>query len=165
VGSYWPFATGRRVDQANLLLNQIVETPEVRYILVPNQHIGSWRVGFMPQWITREFLARRGGARFHADQLRAARCPLLGFVPGNIVVEGRTIGTQFFEVDRQPEVGPKAYDAGAAMLAEFFHRELSQFLVPDLLPLGRRILECCLAGGTAADYLRQLNVPVFEIDE
>jgi hypothetical protein len=165
VGSYWPFATGRRVDQANLLLNQIVETPRVRYILVPNQHIGSWRVGFMPQWITREYIARRGGARFEPDQLRPARCPLLGFTPGNIVVEGRTIGTQFFEVDRQPEVGPEAYDQGAAVLAEFFRRELSQFLVPDLLPLGRRIIECCLDGGTTDDYMGVLDVPVFEVDE
>jgi hypothetical protein len=165
VGSYWPFATGRRVDQANLLLNQIIETPEVRYILVPNQHIGSWRVGFMPQWITREYLARRGGARFQPEQLRPARCPLLGFTPGNILVEGRTIGTQFFEVDRQPEVGPAAYDAGAAMLADFFRSELVQFLVPDLLPLGRRIIECGLDGGTTDDYIGLLDVPVFDVDE
>jgi hypothetical protein len=165
VGSYWPFATGRRVDQANLLLNQIIETPEVRYILVPNQHIGSWRVGFMPQWITREYLARRGGARFQAEQLRPARCPLLGFTPGNIGIEGRTIGSLFFEVDRQPDVGREAYDAGAAMFAELFHRELAQFLVPDLLPLGRRIIECCLEGGTADDYVRVLDVPFFEVEE
>jgi len=39
VGSYWPFATGRRVDQANLLLRQIIRTPKTRYALSPNQHI------------------------------------------------------------------------------------------------------------------------------
>ncbi|MFP4015971.1 MAG: DUF4914 family protein, partial [Halanaerobiales bacterium] len=61
VGSYWPFATGRKVEQANLLLKQIVDTPKVRYILTPNQHIGAWKVGFMPQWVTREYIARRGG--------------------------------------------------------------------------------------------------------
>ncbi|MFW6306621.1 MAG: DUF4914 family protein, partial [Bacillota bacterium] len=61
VGSYWPFATGRKVAQANLLLKQIVDTPKVRYILTPNQHIGAWKVGFMPQWVTREYIARRGG--------------------------------------------------------------------------------------------------------
>jgi hypothetical protein len=49
VGSYWPFATGRRVDQANLILKQILDTPKVKYILIPNQHIGAWEVGFMPQ--------------------------------------------------------------------------------------------------------------------
>ena len=152
VGSYWPFATGRRVDQANILLNQIIEHPEVRYILVPNQHIGAWSVGFMPQWIAREYLARRGSARFAREEVRPARCPLLGYTPPKIVVEGRTVGSWFFEVDQQPEVGPAAYDRGAQILQEFFHRELSSFLHPDLLPLGRRIIDCCLAGGTLADY-------------
>lgn len=152
VGSYWPFATGRRVDQANILLNQIIERPEVRYILVPNQNIGAWEVGFMPQWVAREYLARRGSARFSREEVKASRCPLLGFTPNKIVVEGRTIGSWFFEVDRQPEVGEAAYDRGAEMLNEFFQRELSAFLTPDLLPLGRRIIEVCLAGGTLEDY-------------
>ena len=71
VGSYWPFATGKQVDQANLLLSQILETPNTRYILVPNQHIGAYKVGFMPQWIAREYLARRGGARFSMEIGRA----------------------------------------------------------------------------------------------
>lgn len=165
VGSYWPFATGRRVDQANLQLTQILETPEVRYILVPNQHIGVWEVGFMPQWITREYIARRGGARFSASALRAARCPLLGYTPSSIVVEGRTIGRWFFEVEQQPEVGEAAYDQGAEVLQKFFDRELSQFLVPDLLPVGRRIIECCLEGGTLADYLALVDLPVLADDD
>ena len=162
VGSYWPFATGRRVDHANLLLNQILETPEVRYVLIPNQHIGAWEVGFMPQWITREFLARRGGARFTRKQMRPARCPLLGYTPGKIVMEGRTLGVWFFEVDQQPEVGTAAYDRGAEILEDFFHRELPQFLESDLLPTGRRIIECCLEGGSLADYESILELPVLE---
>lgn len=165
VGSYWPFATGRRVDQANLLLNQIIETPEVRYILVPNQHIGVWYVSFMPQWITREYLARRGSARFTEDQVQPARCPLLGYTPGSIVVEGASIGRWFFEVDRQPEVGRDAYDQGAATLREFFHRELQQYLVPDLLPTGRKIIEGCLANATAAEYLDMLDLPLFDQED
>ena len=152
VGSYWPFATGRKVDQANILLNQIIEHPEVRYVLVPNQHVGAWEVGFMPQWIAREYLARRGGARFSREELRSSRCPLLGYTPHKIVVEGRTVGSWFFEVDQQPEVGEAAYDRGAEILQEFFQRELAGFLHPELLPLGRKIIECCLAGGTLADY-------------
>jgi len=159
VGSYWPFATGRRVDHANLLLNQIIETPRVGYILTPNQHIGAWEVGFMPQWITREYLARRGGAKFSRNKLRASRCQLLGYSPGSILVEGRTIGSWFFEVDKQPEVGAEAYDAGAKILTEFFHRELEVFLENDLLPTGRKIIECCLANGTLADYDRLLGSP------
>ncbi len=41
VGSFWPFATGRKVTQANLLLRQILDTPRTRFVLVPNQHIGA----------------------------------------------------------------------------------------------------------------------------
>jgi len=152
VGSFWPFATGRRVDHANLLLNQILETPEVRYMLIPNQHIGAWETGFMPQWIAREYLARRGGARFTRNQMNASRCPLLGWSPHSILVEGRTIGSWFFDVELQPEVGERAYDKGAELLTAFFHSELNHYLDSDLLPLGRKIIDCCLAGGTLADY-------------
>jgi hypothetical protein len=152
VGSYWPFATGRRVDQANLLLRQILNTPKVRYLLIPNQHIGCWEVSFMPQWITREFIARRGGAEFDKERLKASRCPLLGLTPRNIMVEGRNIGAWFFEVDTQPEVGEEAYDIGAKELTEFFHSELKNFDHPDLDPLGKSIIKCCLDNGSVADY-------------
>jgi len=162
VGSYWPFATGRRVDHANLLLDQILKTPEVRYILTPNQNIGAWEVGFMPQWITREYLARRGGARFTQKQMKPSRCPLLGYTPRKIVMEGRTLGPWFFEVDQQPEVGPAVYDRGAQILDAFFHQELPQFLVPDLLPAGRKIIECCLSGGTLEDYENLLDLATLE---
>jgi hypothetical protein len=164
VGSYWPFATGRRVDHANLFLQQIIDTPEVRYILTPNQHIGAWQVDFMPQWIAREYMARRGGARFGRSQMKPSRCPLLGFTPGKIIVEGLTIGSWFFEVDQQPEVGPAAYDRGAEILHEFFLKELEQFLVPDLIPEGKKIIDCCLSGGTLEDYESVLPMPVLEED-
>ncbi len=144
VGSYWPFATGRRVDQANLLLRQIIDTPNTLFILCPNQHIGAWRVSFMPQWLTREFLARRGNAPFRDGQLEPSRCPLLGYSPRHMQVEGTVIGHWFLRVETQPEVGESAYDAGAEMLFEFFSKQLSKFDDPDLLPEGRRIIEACL---------------------
>jgi hypothetical protein len=152
VGSYWPFATGRRVDQANLLLEQIVDTPMVRYVLIPNQHIGAWNVSFMPQWITREYLARRGGAHFTADQVKPSRCPLLGWNPSSILIEGRTIGSWFFDVEKQPEVGDEAYDAGAQTLRDFFLKELANFDSDDLLPLGKQIIACCRDGGEVSCY-------------
>jgi hypothetical protein len=164
VGSYWPFATGRRVEHANLLLEQIMETPMVRYILTPNQHVGCWATGFMPQWIAREYLARRGGAKFSCKQARPARCPLLGYTPSTITVEGSIIGTLFFEVDQQPEVGPQAYDQGAQILESFFRRELEQFLVKDLMPLGRQIIECCISNGTVEDYDSILGIPTLITD-
>ena len=134
VGSYWPFATGRRVDQANLLLQQFLDTPRVRYILCPNQHVGAWRVGFMPQWIAREYLARRGSASFAAEQVEPARCPLLGYALHAIMVEGQTIGDWFLRVETQPEVGEQAYDRGAELLHEFFTKQLAKFDDPDLMP-------------------------------
>ncbi|MBE0541217.1 MAG: DUF4914 family protein [Verrucomicrobia bacterium] len=152
VGSYWPFATGRRVDHANLLLRQFAENTRMRHILCPNQHIGAWRVGFMPQWVAREYLARRGVAKFRPDQLRPARCPLLGHTLHQLQVEGRMIARWLLQVDTQPEVGEAAYDQGAEILRAFFHKCLADFQDPDLDPLGKQIITCCLDGGKLEDY-------------
>ncbi len=153
VGSYWPFATGRRVDQANLLLRQILSTSDTLFVLCPNQHIGAWNVGFMPQWIAREYLARRGHAPFRPDQIEPSRCPLLGHALKTVHVEGTTISHWFLRVETQPEVGTEAYDRGAAILADFFREQLEPYLDEhDLLPQGRRIIEACLEGASVADY-------------
>lgn len=152
VGSYWPFATGRKVTQANLLLEQFEGHMEMRYILCPNQYIGAWKVGFMPEWIAREYLARRGTARFKDDLLIPARCALLGYALRSLHVEGRLIPEGFLRVFKQAEVGQNAYDQGAAMLREFFIKHLSEFLTPDIAPLGREIITCCLDNGSVVDY-------------
>jgi len=165
VGSYWPFATGRKVDQANLLLKQIMETPKVRYILCPNQHIGAWKTGFMPQWIAREYLARRGGAQFTIDQVSPARCPLLGYALKSITVEGQTIPSILLRVEAQKEVGPDAYDLGALMLTEFFHSQLEEFLHEDLHPLGRQIIDRCLAGADINEYEKMIPHPCIDHEE
>ncbi|MFP4173983.1 MAG: DUF4914 family protein [Candidatus Hydrogenedentota bacterium] len=159
VGSYWPFATGRKVDQANLLLQQIIDTPNVRYIICPNQHVGAWKVGFMPQWIARDYLARRGGAWFTPQQVVPSRCPLLGYSLDTIMVEGQTIGHWLLQVETQPEVGIEAYDRGADILTKFFHKQLREFLHPELMPLGKQIIETCLAGATLEDYIGLLEGP------
>ena len=152
VGSYWPFAPGLKVDHANLLLNQIVATPKVVHILCPNQHIGAWKTGFMPQWLAREYLARRGVAKFKADHIRPARCALLGHALQHLTLEGTSVPRWLLQVNTQPEVGNAAYDEGAEMLTAFFHKHVREFLTPDLHPLGRTIIECCLDGGQVADY-------------
>lgn len=152
VGSYWPFTTGRKVEQANLLLKQIEDTPSTRYILIPNQHIGAWETGFMPQWLTRDYLARRGGAKFRRDQVAAARCPLLGYVPSSMRIEGTRITKWFLEVNSQPEVGEEGYDHGAKIWRDFFHKHVKEFLKPDVAVLGRQIIECCLDNGGVDDY-------------
>ena len=152
VGSYWPFATGRKVDHANLLLDQILKAPKTRYTLIPNQHIGVWKVGFMPQWIAREYLARRGQASFKPEKIKPSRCPLLGYTIKNMQFEGSIIADKFIEIHGQPEVGMDGYDTGAEILYNFFIKELSAYLVPDLSPLGRQIIECCMDKGSVKDY-------------
>ncbi len=161
VGSFWPFATGRRVTQANLLLRQIQATPRTRYILVPNQHVGAWETGFMPQWLAREYLARRGGARFRKDQLVSARCPLLGYAMRSMQIEGTMMPHWMLELQLQEEIGEEGYDQGAEMLYDFFGRELPAFLEPDLDPLGREIIECCLDGGSLGALEKLLPQDIF----
>ena len=154
VGSYWPFATGRRVDQANLMLHQIMSTTDTLFILTPNQHIGCWEVGFAPQWVAREYLARRGHAPFRPEQLQPARTAELGYTPKTLQVEGTVIGHWFLQVESQPEVGPDGYDAGAAQLRTFFHEQIQKYLDPDLDPLGHDIINACLNGANVQDYAK-----------
>jgi hypothetical protein len=165
VGSYWPFATGRRVIQANLILQQILTTPKVRYTLCPNQYIGAWEVGFMPQWIAREYLARRGGEKFSRQQVVPSRCPLLGYTFRSMMVEGQTIGNWFFRVNLQPEVGNEAFDRGTTILKEFFAGQLRQFLEPDLDPLGKTIIDCCLSDASLEDYERLIPYPIISDED
>jgi hypothetical protein len=154
VGSYWPFATGKKVHHANLLLRQFQAHTKMRNILCPNQHVGAWRVGFMPQWLARDYLARRGHARFRSDQIKPARCPLLGYAPHTLHIEGRMIPRWFLQVDTQPEVGEEGYDRGAEILTKFFDTCLSEFFQNDLDPAGKEIITCFRDGGSVADYER-----------
>jgi hypothetical protein len=152
VGSYWPFATGSKIRHANLLLEQIINTPRVRYTLTPNQHVGVWKVGFKPQLLMREYLTRRGNAKLRPDQYQPARCPILGYELNYLTIEGAKIPSRFLKVYRQKEVGEEGYDAGAEILYNFFRKEISKYLTPELLPLGRQIIEACLNGVPAEEY-------------
>ncbi len=152
VGSYWPFASGRHVDHANLLLRQMQQTPLVRYSLTPNQHVGAWRTSFMPQWVAREYLARRGLAAFDPSELRPARCPLLGYSLSRLELEEAAIPEYLLRVEEQAEIGEEGYDEGAAILYRFFAAELRKFLDPDLDDRGRRIIECCLDRGSVEAF-------------
>lgn len=154
VGSYWPFATGERIRQANLLLEQIVSCPNTKYVLIPNQHIGVYEVGFAGEWIAREYLARRGGANFKPENLIAARCPLLGYALREMKIDRQNIRTKFLRCETQELLGIEGYDKGAAILEDFFAQELEQFDKPELLPLGREIIACFRRGGTVEDYCK-----------
>lgn len=153
VGSYWPFATGKMVEQANLLLQQIIANSNTRYILIPNQHIGVYKVGFMPQWIAREYIARRGSAKFKQEHLVETRCSLLGYSLDAIKVDGQYVRKAFIYPERQGEMGVEAYDKGAAMLNDFFKQELEKFNTPELDPLGAKIIELVLNDAKVQDYV------------
>ena len=152
VGSYWPFATGKMVTHANLLLEQILNNPNMRYILVPNQHIGVWKVGFKPQLLMREYLTRRGNAKLRSDQYQEARSHLLGYELNYLTIEGAKIPSRFLKVYRQPEVGESGYDKGAEMLFDFFKKELKAFQTPELNPVGKSIIEACLSNAGMNEY-------------
>ena len=153
VGSYWPFATGTKVAAANLLLRQLVEASCTRYVLTPNQHIGAYKVGFAGEWLTREYLARRGGGKIRFDRLTPSRCPLFGYTLTEMKIDGQLIRPTFLRPEMQSQVGFEAYDAGATILTSFFKSELAQFLTDDLDPLGRQIIDVCLRDGTIDDYV------------
>jgi hypothetical protein len=106
----------------------------------------------MPQWIAREYLARRGHAKYRPDQLEPARCALLGYAIRQVHVEGRSIPQDMLLVNLQAEVGDAAYDKGAETLYSFFHRELQEFLKPGLSSLGQQIVQCCLDRGRVEEY-------------
>lgn len=152
VGSYWPFATGKKVTQANLLLRQIMANPNTLNVLIPNQHIGAYNVGFMSEWISREYLARHNGT-VRAKHLTPARCPLFGYALLDMKLDNQYIRQTFLRPETQSKLGEKGYDAGAKILVDFFKEEIQQFLTDELDPLGRQIIECCLNDGTLEDYL------------
>lgn len=152
VGSYWPFCTGRKVTQANLLLNQIHSAPNTLNVLIPNQHIGAYNVGFMGEWVAREYLARLGG-QVKAKHLTPARCPLFGYALVDMKLDGQFIRQTFLRPETQSKLGTEGYDEGAKILTEFFKEQIKPFLCDDLDPLGKEIIQCCLDDGTLDDYL------------
>ncbi|KMM44952.1 hypothetical protein CWIS_14075 [Cellulomonas sp. A375-1] len=152
VGSYWPFSTGTKVAAANLLLRQLVDASRTRYVLTPNQHIGAYQVGFAAEWMTREYLARRGGGRMRRDQLTPARCSLFGYTLREMKVDGQLVRPTWLAPEMQSQVGLEAYDEGAAIINAFFKSELEQYLTDDLDPLGRAIIEVVLKDGSVEDY-------------
>lgn len=154
VGSFWPFATGKMVRHANLLLEQFKTFTDTLYLLIPNQHIGAYKVGFMPEWIIREYLAKRGNAKIKQNQLIPSKCSLLGYALDNVKFEGIYLPHSLLQVNLQPDVGEEAFKIGAEMLFNFFQKELKQYLTPELNPLGRKIIECCMDKGTVEDYER-----------
>ncbi len=152
IGSYWPFCTGKKVVQANLLLRRMLETPNTLNILIPNQHIGAYQVGFMGEWLTREYLARRSGT-VQRKHLVPARCPLFGFSLEEMKIDGQYVPRTFLCPELQSGLGIAGYDAGARILTDFMKDQAREFLTEDLDSVGRRILELCLRDAQLEEYL------------
>jgi hypothetical protein len=158
IGSYGYFLTGSVVKQANLLLDQVLSTPNTRYVLIPNQHVGCYKVGFMPQWIAREYIARRGSAKFKPENLSKAPCPLLGYSLESLKVDGQFVNKAFLQPHTQPEIGMDGYNKGAKVLSDFFKRELAKFDTPELNPTGKKILDLCMNDAPLEEYLKIIPI-------
>ena len=158
IGSYGPFLTGNWVTHANLLLEQIVDSYNTRHILLPNQHVGCYKVGFMPQWLMREYLSRRGSAKFRPEHLVPARLSLLGYCLESLRIDGQYISSVFLRPEKQPEVGLEGYDKGAEQLVGFVKRELAKFDTPELHPLGKRIIACCNNDASLEEYVNLIPI-------
>lgn len=153
VGSYWPFATGRKVTQANMLLKQMLDAPKTLNILIPNQYIGAYHVGFMGEWLTREYLARRGGT-VRRKHLVESRCPLFGYSLDEMKIDGQYVRQTFLRPELQSKLGFEGYDKGAKILTDFFKEQLEQYLTDELDPMGRQIIELCMSDAPLEEYLK-----------
>jgi len=107
----------------------------------------------MPEWISREYIARRGGAKFKPEHLVEARCTLLGYCLESIKVDGQYIRKAFLQPEMQGEIGIEAYDKGAKIIMDFFKEELVKFNTPELEPLGRQIIDSFLNNASLQDYM------------
>jgi len=79
-------------------------------------------------------------------------------------IEGSMIPRVFLAVEEQIQGGMAVYEEGARQWREFFASELKQFLVPDLDPLGKQIIEACLDNAHQEDYRRLIPHPMFRDD-
>ena len=95
------------ITHVNLLLEQVQNPQNTRFELIPNQHIGCYRVSFHPQLISREHLA---SVDFSKQKLIPHGCPLLGNTLESMEVEGQQISPGFLRPELQPEVGVKRYE-------------------------------------------------------
>ena len=77
----------------------------------------------------------------------------MGYSLDHMDIEGQSIGKIFLQPELQAEMGTDGYDKGAAMLTEFFKKELQKFNVPELSPLGKTIVGLCLSDAPLEDYL------------
>jgi hypothetical protein len=107
----------------------------------------------MPQWIAREYIARRGGAKFKPEHLWEARCPLLGFNLESLKIDGQFIQNIFLQPETQAELGVDGYQKGAEILIDFFKKEAAKYDTDDLHDLGRQIIALLMQDAPLSSYV------------
>ena len=78
---------------------------------------------------------------------------MLGYALESLKVDGTYLPKGFLQVNHQPEVGNEGFEAGAKILSQFFKKELAKYITPELNPLGKKIIECCISDGSLEDYI------------
>ena len=153
VGSYWPFATGRRVDQANLLLQ-----PD------PDHHRTSTTCSSPTSTSAagRSASCRSGSAASTSpDGVRPASSRAPWSTPASRCwVEPRWASPSRANRSRagcstsssSASSTPRSTTSGRDELQEFAVRELEKFVVDDLDPLGREIIACVNDEGSVDDF-------------
>ncbi len=154
VGSFWPFCAGKQVSQANLLLEQFRKSPNTKNILIPNQYIGVWQVGFMGEWLTRDYLSNTYNNEYAdkilwEDGIIQSKCPLLGY---NITEGINVVPNYLYDVEKQPEVGEEGFAKGSDILSEFFRKEIRKFRRPEMDKDGLKIIQACMDGAGVSEY-------------
>ena len=146
------FSPGREVDQANLLLQMMQRAHDVQHLLVPNQHIGPWSVGYGSMWFVREWLSRKpGGACFAMEELIPAPMPLFGYALKHATLNGQEVDIRILRPWQ--EYGHNAYQKGRTEFVAFSHPIFRRFARdPDINPIGRDILNWAIRGGNLSEF-------------
>ena len=138
VGSYWPFVSGLRMVQVNA--RWISFTPSVACVTssartstsAPGKLV-STRSGLRAR-----YLARRGSSRFQPNQIRPARCSLLGYAMHQIQVEGPILHAGSCRSIPSPK-SARPLITRVQNILTFFHACLKEYLVAPFFPWGARL--------------------------
>lgn len=129
-----------------------MNSPNTTNVLIPNQHIGAYHVGFMGEWLSREYLARHLGT-VRAKHLVPARCALFGYALDEMKLDGQFVRQTFLRPETRPSSAPRA-TTPARRSSPISSRSRSRSSSATIsTPLGKEIIDCCLHDGTLDDYL------------
>lgn len=150
VGAFEAFLLGDPVLHANDLLRQFAETADMDFVLIPNQNIGAYRVGFSPQHTLRAHLAM--GGKLEAQEW--SPCQLLGREVRPFRFDDQTVPDYLFRPHCQRELGDGTYQKGVSVIERSMRGYLPRYLKPHLHPVAARLIRAVVEG----EDLSKLNV-------